>query len=114
MGAARMGSRPLSRLNSPSKRACLDTGLAQRWLGAGLRGSGAWQAPGVEPMRGGVANGQGPDAPGSGASQAVEETPGMIFLQAFESETRVLRRAPWAGHGSGLAPRGNDNGVLSV
>lgn len=38
----------------------------------------------------------------------------MIFLQAFESETRVLRRAPWAGHGSGLAPRGNDNGVLSV
>ncbi|KAI4551748.1 hypothetical protein MJT46_018000 [Ovis ammon polii x Ovis aries] len=33
--------------------------------------------------------------------------------EALESENRVLRRAPWAGHRSGLAPRGNDDGVLS-
>lgn len=34
--------------------------------------------------------------------------------EALESETRVLRRAPWAGHRTGLAPRGNDDGVLSL
>lgn len=79
MGAARMGSGPpLSRLNSPSKRACMQSWL-RYGLGAGLRGSRAWQAPGVEPMRGGVANGQGPMLPGSGASQAVGETPGNDF-----------------------------------
>lgn len=38
----------------------------------------------------------------------------MIFLQALESETQALRRAPWAGHGSGLAPRGDGDGVRSV
>lgn len=45
MEAARMGSGPLSRLNSPSKRAWIQ-GWLRDGLGAGLRGSGAWQAPG--------------------------------------------------------------------
>lgn len=75
MGAARMGSGPLSRLNSPSKRACMQSWLRDG-LGAGLRGSGAWQAPGGGANARGVAKGQGPMLLGSGASQAVGETPG--------------------------------------
>lgn len=66
MEAAGMGSGPLSRLNSPSKES-LDTGLAQRWAGGGAKRQRGVASAGVEPMRGGVANGQG-----SGASQAVK------------------------------------------
>ena len=103
MGAASMGSRPLSRLNSPSKRACLDTGLAQRWLGAGLRGSGAWQAPGVEPMRGGVANGQGPDAPrvwsiSSGGRDARDDlSAGFRIRDPGAEESSLGRSRVWPG-----------------
>lgn len=63
MGAARMGSGPLSRLNSPSKRACMERWLRDG-LGAGLRGSRAWQAPGGGANARGRGERAGTDAPG--------------------------------------------------